>query len=481
MKLSHKSVSRIAVSSLTASLLLFNQSAFASAFQIYEQNGAGVGNFDAGMAAEAADASTAWYNPAGLVRMDKPQIVVGTAVIHADPEFKGQVTNQVNANLPPIAGGSRLFQVSNQTGSTTGGGYFPIPSLHIAVPFNDRIYGGLSVVAPFGLETDWGKDSVVRYAGTTTQIQDIDITPSIAFKFNEHLSVGAGIDFNHIDSIFNSVSGFGNISRFFTDPITGDNYPNTVTATDTRSKNKLDDRATSWHGGILYQFDENTRVGVTYHSRVHVHASGKSEFIGPLSAIANNSSDGYLRSDVKSNFTLPDTLGAGVYHKVDEHWAVMGNVNYTRWSVFDNVTLQNVAAVFQGLSGGLVPTPFIRPANVDVSVPQNFHNVWRFAVGLNYHLNEKWMFRMGFGIEPTPLNDRDADIRLPDGDRYNVAIGAHYQPTKNLGFDLGWTHIFVKDRDLNYSVTAAQQVTKVDGHVKNSGDILGLQLNYTVA
>src|SRR3990167_7522427 len=51
--------------------------AHAGSFSLYtESNGTAVGNFAAGIAAEAVDASTAWYNPAGLALIHAKQLIV---------------------------------------------------------------------------------------------------------------------------------------------------------------------------------------------------------------------------------------------------------------------------------------------------------------------------------------------------------------------------------------------------------------------
>ena len=51
--------------------------AFGSAFALQEQNASGLGHAYAGGAAAAEDVSTIFYNPAGLVRLTKTQVVGG--------------------------------------------------------------------------------------------------------------------------------------------------------------------------------------------------------------------------------------------------------------------------------------------------------------------------------------------------------------------------------------------------------------------
>ena len=56
-----------------AGFISFTHQASASAFQLWEQDSATIGNYHAGRSAEAPDASTSYYNPAGLVRIKNQQ------------------------------------------------------------------------------------------------------------------------------------------------------------------------------------------------------------------------------------------------------------------------------------------------------------------------------------------------------------------------------------------------------------------------
>ncbi|NNM59242.1 MAG: transporter [Legionellales bacterium] len=445
-------------------------SVYASGFQLFEENGAGVGNFDAGGAAEAADASTAWYNPAGLVMLDHQQLVLAADAIDAGIEFSGNVQNYVLFNTPtgqvPLSG-------SNQYGTTEGGGISVIPSFHYALPIGDKVVAALSLVVPFGLESNYPQDSVLRYSATDSRIADIDLTPSIGVKITNKFSVGAGLDFQHIAATFDQVVGLGNVG-----PIAG--LPED---TDTLSENDASDWALGWHAGVLYQFTPATRVGLAYHSKTTFDLDGTSEFKGPLASVATGGASDEIKSNnATTEFTLPATTSLSIYHDVNARWAVMGTINYTDWSVFNNIPLQNVAAAEQATAAELFSgsPPFVPTTTLDANVPQNFHNTWRIATGVNYRMTDYWMWRLGFGIDQDPTSDEDRNVRLPDGDRYDVAVGAHYQATKTLGFDAGWTHLFIADGVVNSGQTVGQQFTYVNGTTDNTANIYGLQLTWNI-
>ncbi len=84
---------------LAATLALFSSSTFAAFFQVAENSPAGLGNAFAGGAAIAEDASTVWYNPAGLTRLQDNQLVAGGHLILPSTKF----TNQGSSTVLPFA------------------------------------------------------------------------------------------------------------------------------------------------------------------------------------------------------------------------------------------------------------------------------------------------------------------------------------------------------------------------------------------
>ena len=67
--------------------------ASAAGFALIEQSGSGMGNAFAGAAAVAEDASTVFFNPAGMSFLQGPQVSVAAHVINLSAEFSGTATN----------------------------------------------------------------------------------------------------------------------------------------------------------------------------------------------------------------------------------------------------------------------------------------------------------------------------------------------------------------------------------------------------
>ena len=146
------------------------------AFSLYTEGSASaVGNFAAGVAAEGRDASIGWFNPAGLVLLRKPEIVLGAVGVLPHVSLTGEaIFNQIeidsNELLPPY-----VENFNNLNGAQNA----VVPNLHVAIPVGDNFTYGLSIVSPLGLSTSWPQDSALRYAATLSELTVVDISPEM--------------------------------------------------------------------------------------------------------------------------------------------------------------------------------------------------------------------------------------------------------------------------------------------------------------
>lgn len=425
----------------TAGFVGFTNNAFSAAFQLWEQDGASIGNYHAGRAAIAEDASTSFYNPAGLVRIKNQQLVLGIVPITTDFLFEGTIAvNMIDNDEPHPAKGQ-------------GGTLNFVPDMHYVAPLLDNLVFGLSLVVPYGLQTKYDDESIVRYAATKTGLQVFDIAPSLGFAINDKLSIGVGadIEFSHAQ--------FDLVATAFS-PIL-----------DSEANNSLSGHGLGYHLGVLYQFSPQTRLGVSYHSKVtHHFRDGESHFTGPL---ANGAEGGEQSSDkLKTDATIPATSTLSLFHSFNPKWDVMATVSYIQWNVFDEIVLENVS----GIDNQFNPSD-----KITIIIPQNFRNSWTYTVGANYHVNERWFIRTGAGFDQTPANDDDRNLQLPDSDRIIAALGTHFQATKTLGFDISWAHFFDQNNvPLDVSQEVGGQITTTKGTVKGNADVYGFQMTWNI-
>ena len=408
---------------------------FASAFQLWEQNAVSIGNYHAGYAAEANDASIAFYNPAGITLIQNQQVVVSGFAAVTNFKFKGTVAvNNILNNTP-------------QAATAQGGGASFVPNLEYVAPITDRIGFGFTVTVPFGLQTNYGYDSVVRYASTLVSIKVIDISPSLGLQLTDKSSIGFGPDLQYANAEFDQVAGLGGTPRF-----------------DTNSINQANDTGWGYHAGWLYQFTPETRLGLSYHSQVVHHLSRKSKFEGPIAGDLNP-----IVSRATANITLPPYTAVSLYHRINPKITVMSTVIYTQWNVLRELLMKNIAAVDE----------IGNPTTLTVDIPEYFKNTWNVSVGANYDINDQVTLTSGVGYDETPVQNAYRTVQLPDNDRFVIAFGGHYQYSKAMGFDLGWSHFFMRKAKVAppVQVTGNQQVT-TNGSVTGGADVYGAQLTW---
>jgi long-chain fatty acid transport protein len=97
---------------------------------------------------------------------------------------------------------------------------------------------------------------------------------------------------------------------------------------------------------------------------------------------------------------------------------------------------------------------------------------------------DKLVLRGGLAYDQSPVSDKFRTARLPDEDRYWVAIGGTYAVTDTISIDAGYTHIFVRDASINEGFDAVPGPGALPGTVRGDYeegiDIFGVQVNIRI-
>ncbi len=436
------------LASAVTALCFSTPNAYAGGFSLFgEGNGLNAGDFGAGVAAEAGDASTLNYNPAGLARLKGQQLVVSGNYVAVSGKFNG--TSTWSTTTVPLT----FTQTAN---NVSGGRNGFIPAFYYSRQLTDKLGFGVGAYVPFGLETNWSPLGPVRYAATKSSLHVINVAPGLGAKVTDRLSFGAAFDFQYAKVNLSSVVGIPIAPR-----------PFTPTFFDSTSSNTGVSFGFGGHAGLLFQPDEHTRVGLTYFSRIQHQFEGSSTLTGQI--VTGGAGVGTFRSTAlfSDTATFPAHVVLSGYRDVNNKVALMGTVAWVEWSTLTHLAMNNLAAP--------------GPAFARVVVPENFRNTWRVAGGMKYHVNEKVTLRGGVGYDQTPTNNADRNLRLPDGNRVAVAVGGHYQYNDKLGVDVGWTHLFMKRARINNTTVVTTSRVNVVGNVRGHANIFGGQLTWKIA
>lgn len=447
-----------------AALAALAGNATAAGFAIGTQNASGLGNAYAGASATAEDASTIWYNPAGMTRLPGRQAVGSLNALKPETKFSSDTSR---TTLPALI----------TTGLTDNGGdagdWAFVPDGYLSWQLTPEVWVGIGLSAPFGLTTEWDSGWVGRFHAIKSDVLTVNINPSIAWKVNEMFSVGAGINAMYIDAelsnavdysaIAFSQGGAAGLGALAAPGACPGAQTGAVAAGGGRNCEgvatvKGDDWAWGWNLGAMFNVSKDTRIGVTYRSTVTQKLGGDVNFSNRPAILAAGLPDGGVSAEIK----LPDSASIGLAHTFGR-FQILADYTWTGWDSIQNLTV-------------------VRSSGATLSnTPLRFKDSWRVGLGLNYQLNDQWKLRFGTAYDQTPVQDEYRTPRLPDESRVWLAVGAQWQFSKQGALDFGYAHEFVDDASsqlLSATPPSAPQ-GNLYGTYKLNVNILGAQLRYS--
>ncbi|HPR08737.1 MAG TPA: outer membrane protein transport protein, partial [Denitromonas sp.] len=227
-----------------ALLALGSGHAAAAGFQLLEQNASGQGNAYAGSAAVAENASTIFFNPAGMTQLKEREVSVGLNLVKPSFKFKDEGSRFLTTPVSIPASGS---------GAGDAGDIGAIPNAYMSWALTDRIWAGVGIGAPFGLVTEYDENWVGRAQAILFDIKTININPSLAFKVNDMVSIGVGVNWQRMEAEYER---FATVLPNGVAPIAG--------LSSTKAILEADSDAWGWNIGALFTLSPATKVGVSY-------------------------------------------------------------------------------------------------------------------------------------------------------------------------------------------------------------------------
>ncbi len=434
----------------------------AGSFGLIEQSASGQGSAYAGASALGEDASTIYFNPAGMTRLSGSQIVVAGHVISPNADF----TNE----------GSTTFAGSPLQGSdsSTGDPAF-VPNFYYATELSNGIHVGVGVGTPFGLSTEYDDGWVGRYHALRSEITSVNINPSIAWKATDKVSVGFGVSIQYVQlELTNNIDSLAVCANFDPtlagcvgaglNPVPGDANQ------DSSVKLDGDSIEIGWNTGVLIDLDDKSRLGIAYRSAIKHEVSGDASYnLDPaLSAFLGAAPipPGFKvlqNTTLDATAELPETLSLSFVSDVSAKWTALFDWTWTGWSSLDVITIRQAGGI-----PGQEPT-------LDLA----YRNTNRYSVGVNYQHTDKLVYRGGLAYDETPIRSPEAtSARIPGNDRKWLSLGVGYAPSASWSFDIGYSHLFISDTAINSNTGSSSSGATLKGTYASSVDILSAQANF---
>lgn len=451
----------------------------ASGFQFTSQSASAQGTSHAN-SAEAADAATQLDNPAGMMRLDGSRKTDSLQLLLPQSDYKDKGTVDAEGNpqtggetgsiLPKVAAGAELYLVKD---------------------VDDYTRVGLAVFPAYGAILRYKSDWIGRMALANSTLIGLDVNPSVAFKLDEHVSIGLGVVGQYLFVKQHNIADMKNgsyrmaydkIQEFRADGngalINAEELNKGCTQTSAADRDaclareytkdvngegivdyQAGDFGLGWNFGALIELTDKTRLSLAYRSHVKHELKGDLDWdfryvsgqvpnpdaADPIAAATSekvNVADytaANIRPDSRATLKLitPETATVGAYHEFDK-LALMASAAWTRHSRLNEIRLKidPVNGIEQG----------------DAVIRQDWKDTWRYALGANYRLNDRLLLRTGIAYDESPV--RSPELRhpgAPDSNRYWLSFGANYQLKDKLTLDLAYSYILLDTAEVNYT------------------------------
>jgi len=341
------------------------------------------------------DASSMFYNPGGLAFMPpKFSFAAGISGITAYTAFRKQSPSLTTA------------LTDNPLGTPF---YF-----YGAMKISERVSAGLAINTPFGNGLSWGKNWEGRYLIQDISLKAIFYQPTLSFKINDQLAIGAG---------FVYATGDFEINKAL--PVFDANGEGSVNLKGSTSN-------FGFNAGILYRPIKGLSLGIDYRSSVDMEADDvKATFDVPLSLQGN-----FPNTTVTTTLPLPANLDFGVSYNFSEKFLLAMSLNYVFWSSYDSLIFD-----FADNTASLA----------DSRNPRLYSDKLIIRLGGQYTLSESLQIRAGGYYDPSPVNSDYFSPETPSLNSIGITAGLSYYPVKKLAIDLSFLYINGQEGDRSYN------------------------------
>jgi len=345
-----------------------------------------------GLVGEADTAESAFTAPAALTRLEGTHITVQTMVVTSQSNF------DVDESKTEVGGGD----------PNLGNDPIIIPSLYYTRQLNDRWHAGLSLTIPSGFGSDYGSDWAGRYNTVDFSLVYVALTPTVAYRVNEKLSLGMGVGIT-----YTSETSEVKIRQPFKEG-------------DGKITSDMDGVGLSVTLSMFYEFTERTRAGIAWTSDSDADLEGNVR-LRKLDPVFDEVATelGIKNINVELTNTLPQRVLAGMYHEFESgnYLTVDG-----MWMKFSDFTVSDIK-----LDGN----------DVNVNAPDIYNDLWALTVGAGFPINERMTYKVGAMYLSQGVDDEDRNFSIPLDEMWGAGVGLTYRLPDERSLDLNATYMNV--------------------------------------
>ncbi|MBD3264181.1 MAG: hypothetical protein GF375_03655 [Candidatus Omnitrophica bacterium] len=382
--------------------------------------------------AQADNPSAIYYNPAGLTQLEGNQMSLGVGVVQPFRTYTDSSGNEIEGRRDR----------------------FVIPHFYFVSDLGLEDFAfGLGGSSYWGLGTYWAEDSFSRYVSTKADLIEKDIKLVGAYQVNDNLSIGLSLDYtnSYVNKKKKLVQAGGPDGDF-------------------QLKGR-DDDGWGYRVSLLYKPNERHRFGLMYRSAIKLKYKGKL-YLNGLNAFGLNYQAIFggtsYETEITSESTLPQSIALGYCYKPNDKWLFEFDVEWMDWA-----STEQERIVYEDETSPLR----LSVLNNGNPAPRDWEDVFSFALGGEYKLNDKWSLRGGYFYHNSPIPEENFDTSLPDSDSHSVTVGVGHRLNDHTKIDLAYAAMFFEERDINNNVGSSSGAT-IDGEYETFTNIYMVTVNY---
>lgn len=378
-----------------AAALLAPQVAGAEGFAINEWSAEGVAMGGARMFAED-DAANVAYNPASITKVKGEVMKSSYTYLSPHGNYKLYDYKLYDSNNDEIKGEPTHNKV--HAGWAVGTYYVR--------QINDKEWFGIGAFPRFAMVSEFERESMASSNAFFSKLNGVSVTPTYAHKFDKKWSAAVGAEINYVGLELQKNAYATPTMNVGSVQIEGESY------------------ALGWNAAANYAFDDKNEIGVVYRSRITHSLEADAKAYSPMP-------DFNVKANAYGVVTLPDSWDIGYNHKFDKKTRLELKATRTNWSTYDALNVYFDKPVFG------------KPNDLS---DKNWENGWRYAIGLEHNLSDKYTVMAGFAFDESSIPHDGGDFMVPTGLRRTYSIGARYNDKKQtVAVALGWMDVGTLD------------------------------------
>ncbi len=379
-----------------------------------------------------------YYNPAGLVNTEQPEVNVGGSLVMQDVTFR-----RLKAD------GTYYEPLKNE------GKPFAIPEFGFAGSYQGKFGYAFGFTSGFAADYVYPADGPQRYTIIDNVIQNFQLGPSFAYRPVKAVSFGVGLQWQVL-----------RVDEFLKVTTNGQDDPVGDVAVEAYIWDKFQP---GMNVGVLVDPTPWLSFGATVQSPLQFNGRGHGQL-----DFTGNGLEGALDQvvwtddDIGMQLQLPWFVRTGVLVRPSARWEAEADFVWEGWRSLEAIKVNDIDVTVTG-ANGLIN----QQVSPTLDLPAGFRDSWSVRLGGHYEATRWLTVRAGSLYESSSLTPQQVSVSLVDAPKVNASAGATLRfPKQHFAVDVSGSRMFYQSVSVRDSeVTQINVYDPTNEAVVGNGDI----------